>query len=559
MMTNQEVARVLRQIADILQIKDDNPFKVKAYRKAADAIYHFDEDINVLQQTGRINEIPGVGRAVQEKVEELLQTGALAYHERLLQEVPVGVLNMLRLPGLGPRTVRTIHEQLGIASPDELLLAAREHRLRGLPGVGEKTELAIIKGIEEGQQNRGKVTLGEALPLAESLLRFLLNASPVLDGSIVGSIRRGKPLVSDIDILLATRQPDKLLPIVREYPGIRTITDIEPGHIKGQLSGEIDFELILVDPEYYYFLLVRATGSKAHRDIIFHEQLPEHFIKAGNEAEIYQRLGLSLIPPELRENRGEIELARRGELPQLLSMADIKGDLHVHSTWSDGVEGIGEMAKAAHALGYQYIAVTDHSKSLSISGGLNEERLLLQAKEIESLEQKLPIAILKGIEVDIMKDGSLDFADEVLAGLDLVIASVHSYFKLDKNGQTERIIKAIQNPHVDIIGHLSGRLLNRRPAYELDIKRIIEAAAHYQTALEINAHPDRLDIDEETARLAREYGVKIAINSDAHHRVDLSLMRYGVMNARRGWLEKEDVINTWSKERLLNYLSSRHD
>jgi len=558
-MTNQEVARVLRQIADILQIKDDNPFKVKAYRKAADAIYHFEEDINVLHQTGRIAEIPGVGRAVQEKVEELLQKGCLAYHERLLQEVPAGVLNMLRLPGLGPRTVRTIHEQLGIASLDELLRAAQEHRLRGLPGVGEKTELAIINGIEEQQQNRGRVTLGEALPLAENLLRFLLNASPVLDGSIVGSVRRGKPLVSDIDILLATRQPEKLLPLVNEYAGMRRLTTIEPGHIKGQLSGEIDFEIIMVDPEYYYFLLVRATGSKIHRDIIFNDQYPEHFLNARDEAEIYQRLGLCYIPPELRENRGEIEQARQGGLPRLLDLQDIKGDLHIHSKWSDGVESIVEMANSALALGYEYIAVTDHSKSLSISGGLNEERLLLQGKEIDALPADLPLTIFKGIEVDIMKDGSLDLADEVLHSLDLVIASVHSYFKLDKLQQTERIIKAIQNPHVDIIGHLSGRLLNRRPGYELETIRIIEAAAQYKTALEINAHPDRLDIDEDTARLAREYGVKMAINSDAHHRVDLSLMRYGVMNARRGWLEPKDVVNTWSKDRLLNYLSSRHD
>jgi len=558
-MTNQEVARVLRQIADILQIKDDNPFKVKAYRKAADAIYHFDEDINALHQTGRIAEIPGVGRAVQEKVEELLKTGKLAYHESLLQEIPAGVLTMLRLPGLGPRTVRIIHDQLGITSMDELLSAGQQQRLRNLPGIGEKTELAIIKGIEEQKQSRGKVTLGEALPLAENLLRYLLSASPVLDGSIVGSIRRGKPLVSDIDILLATRQPDRVVPILNEYAAIRELTVIEPGHIQGQLSGDVDFEIIMVDPEYYYYILVRSTGSKAHRDIIFNDQYPEHFRGARGENEMYQRLGLRYIPPELRENRGEIELARTDQLPQLFNLSDIKGDLHIHSKWSDGVEGIAEMATAAVTLGYEYIAITDHSKSLSISGGLNEERLLLQGGEIDALQAELPLTILKGIEVDIMKDGSLDFSNDVLQGLDLVIASVHSYFKLDKVQQTERIIKAIKNPHVDIIGHLSGRLLNRRTGYELDTERIIKVAARYKTALEINAHPDRLDIDEDTARMAREYGVKIAINSDAHHRVDLSLMRYGIMNARRGWLESDDVINTWSKERLLAYLSSRHE
>ena len=556
-MTNQEVARILRQIAEILQIKDDNPFKVRAYRKAADAIYHFDEDINVLNQTGRIADIPGVGRAVQEKVEELLRTGSLAYHERLLQDVPLGVLDMLHLPGLGPRTVRNIYEHLRITSLDELLQAAQEHRLRGLAGVGENTEAAIIKSIEEQKLSRGKVTLGEALPLAEHLLRYLLSTSPVLDGSIVGSIRRGKPLVSDIDILLATRQPEKVVSLINEYPGIKQVTTAEPGHIQGLLSGNMEFEIIMVDPDYYYFNLVRTTGSKAHRDTIFNHQHAELFFGARGEADIYQRLGLIYVAPELRENRGEIELARTGGLPHLLNLTDIRGDLHTHSKWSDGAEGLAEMAGSAIALGYEYIAVTDHSKSLSISGGLNEERLRLQGKEIDVLQADLPLTILKGIEVDIMKDGALDFSDDVLAGLDLVIASVHSNFKLDKVQQTERLIRAIQNPHVDIIGHLSGRLLNRRYGYELDILRIIEAAAEYKTILEINAHPDRLDIDEETARLAKGYGVKMVINTDAHHRVDLSLMRYGVMNARRGWLEPADVVNTWNKDRLFEYLSSR--
>lgn len=556
-MTNQEVARVLRQIADMLQIMDDNPFKIKAYRKAADAIYHFDEDINVLNQSGRISEIPGVGRAVKEKIEELLRTGKLTYHEKLLQEVPAGVLAMLRLPGMGPRTLRTIYKQLGITSLDGLLQAAQEHRLRSLPGIGEKSELAIIKGIEEHKQSPGKVTLGEALPLAENLLKYLLATSPVLDGSIVGSIRRGKPLVSDIDILLATRQQEKMVALVNKYPGIQLVTNVEPGHIQGLLSGDVDFEIIMVDPEYYYFMLVRSTGSKAHRDTIFHDQNPEYFLGVREENEIYHRLGLCYIPPELRENRGEIELARTDELPGLLSLQDIRGDLHIHSKWSDGVEGIAEMAGVAIARGYEYIAITDHSKSLSISGGLNEERLLLQGREIDTIQTDLPLTILKGIEVDVMKDGALDFSDDILAGLDVVIASVHSNFRLERIQQTDRIIKAIQNPHVDIIGHLSGRLLNRRLGYELDTKRIIEAAAEYKTALEINAHPDRLDIDEETARLAKENGVKMVINTDAHHRVDLSLMRYGVMNARRAWLDSTDVLNTWNKDHLLAYLVSR--
>lgn len=555
-MTNQEVARVLRQIADILQIKDENPFKVKTYRTAADAIYHSDEDINVLVNSGRIGEIPGIGQAVTEKVKELLQTGRLAYHERLLDEVPLGVLNMLRVPGLGPRTVRMIHNQLGITSLDELLEAAKEQKLRGLPGIGVKTELAIIKGIEELLQNQGKVTLGETLPLAEDLLRYILKSDLVVTGSIVGSVRRGKPLVSDIDILLATRHPEKIASLLQAYNGIIRLTDIKPDHIMGQLSGEIDFEIIMVEPKYYNFNLVRTTGSKTHRDIIFTNLDRDYFTGLNSETDIYQRLGMSYIAPELREGRGEIELARQGKLPQLIELDDIKGDLHIHSKWSDGIELITDMAQSTTALGYEYIAITDHSKSLTISGGLNEERLRLQSKEIDAVQSDLPITIFKGIEVDILKDGSLDFSDDVLQELDIVIASVHSHFKLDKAQQTERIINAIRNPHVDIIGHISGRLLNRRSGYELEMEPILQAAAAYHTALEINASPDRLDIDEDVARRAKELGVKIAINTDAHHRIDLSFMRYGVMTARRGWLEPEDVINTWDKGKLLKYLAS---
>ncbi len=554
-MTNREVAQILLKIADLLEIKDDNPFKIRAYRNAANAVFRLEENINDLYRLNRVDHIPGVGKAVKAKIEEMLESGSCEYYHRLLNEVPEGVLQMLSIPGLGHKTVRIIYYSLGINNLDELQKAAKEQQIRKLPGLGSKTEYNIIKGMEILTQSAGKATLGLALPVAKQFKDYLLGIESVSHASIVGSLRRGKPLVSDIDILIASDDFSEVYNYVSKYPGIVSINRAQPDCISGKLAYNIDFEVIVVTLADFFPYLVWTTGSKAHRHEIFHNVDIKSLQGLSSEDQVYKKLGYSYIPAELRENTGEIAAVTANKLPLLIESQDLKGDLHIHSTWSDGGAKIEEMKTAAAELNYDYIAITDHSKSLPISGGLNEERLAAQAKVIDALnEQSEEVTILKGIEADILKDGQLDFNDNILAELDIVVTSIHSNFHLDKDKQTERIIKAMKNENANIMGHLTGRLLNRRPGYEINIEPILDAALKNKVALEINSHPDRLDIDAEIARQAKEYGVKIAINSDAHHIQDLSLVQYGITNARRGWLEPEDVINTWDKDKLTRFL-----
>jgi DNA polymerase (family 10) len=558
-MTNREVAKTLKHIADILQIKDDNSFKIKAYRQAADSIYHLDQDIHYLYEKGRLADIPGVGKAIQAKIEELIEKGSCEYYEELLKDVPRGVLDMLLIPGIGHKTVKAVYEKLGVTNLEELLFAAQHQKIRTLPGMGGKHEEAIIKGIEMLKQNSDKHTLGVALPIARNLLAFLSECEPVKKTCLVGSVRRGKPLVTDIDILVSAEDELGVRQGMMQYPGIKQILKSETGHITGILQLGIPFEIIIVTAEEYASALFWTTGSKQHvRHVV--ENRERDFIKdCRSETEVYERLDLNYIPPELREDKGEIEAAAESNLPQLVELGDIKGDLHIHSTWSDGASKITEVAEMARGLNYSYLAITDHSRSLSISGGLNEERLNAQGQEIDQLNAEGKyIKILKGTEVDILKDGSLDFSTDILRDMDIVIGSIHSNFKLDKERQTERLINAMKNQDVDIIGHLSGRLLNRRPAYELDLDRILDEADKNRVILEINSHPDRLDIDADLARRAREYNIKVAINSDAHHQNDLKLIEYGVINARRGWLEKKDIINTWTIDELNAYIQREY-
>ncbi|WP_054696548.1 DNA polymerase/3'-5' exonuclease PolX [Syntrophomonas palmitatica] len=553
-MRNHEAARILANIAGMLEIKGDNPYKIRAYRIAAEAIINLDEDLAILKEKDRLSEIPGVGKAVKAKIEELLEKGSLEYYERLSAEVPPGLMEMLRIPGLGPKSVKVIFDNTGISSLDELLKAAQDKKIRNLPGLGAKTEDIVINGIETMQQDRGKETRGLAWPAAQDLLHFLLDCGAVIKADIVGSLRRGKPLVSDIDILAASRKPENIYEALLNYNKLDDVIYESKDHIQGHLFNGMEFEIIIVEPELYYPALTWTTGSKVHREIIFKDIKAESLLDVKSENDVYKHLGMSYIDPELRENRGEIEMAHEGRLPELVKFTDIKGDLHNHTNWSDGVNKIEEMAAQAESLGYEYLAVTDHSKSLNISKGLDEARLAQQSQTIDNINNQNKITILKGTEVDILKNGQLDFNDDILQELDIVVASVHSYFKLDKEEQTDRIITAIKNPHVDIIAHLSGRLLKRRPAYELDIEKILDAAANNQTVLEINAHPDRLDIDEEIAKQAKDLGIKIAVNSDAHHLRELNNMHYGITSARRSWLEASDIINTYPLEDLLDYL-----
>ena len=560
-MRNQEVATILVRIADMLQIKGDNPYKIRAYRKAAESIYHLDEDITILYEKGRIREVPGIGDAVAGKIGEILKNGSCEYYERLSKEMPFGLLDMLAVPGLGHKSVKLIYDNLGIANLDDLLQACERGEIRNIPGLGVKSENNIIKGIAEIKQRSNKTGLGIVLPLARNFLNYLLQSPLIIKAAITGSTRRGKEMVSDIDILVASNDNAALYDFIKDFPAIRQIEQVDHDLIQGELSRGIEFEIIMVAPSDYFHSLVWTTGSKEHRERLFAGVDRQDLIDLQSETEVYTRLGMEYIAPELRENRGEIEAASTGRLPELIKLPDIKGDLHMHSNWSDGVEKIQDLAAAARSLDYEYIAITDHSKSLTISGGLSAERLQAQGKVIDALNAEADdsFRILKGIEVDILKTGKLDFPDPVLEGLDIVIASVHSNFKLDADEQTQRIVEAAKNEHVDMIGHLTGRLLSRRSGYEIDVDKIIETCADYHTALEINAHPDRLDIDEHIACKAKEYGVKIAINSDAHHRNELKLMAYGVTTARRGWLEPDDVLNTLSPEKLLIALGKTPD
>lgn len=554
-MTNREIARTLDRIADILQLKEENSFKVRAYRMAANTIYNLDEDIKVYYEKNQIAEIPGIGKTVSANIIEMLEKGSSEYYQTLTEDIPEGLLDMLLLPGMGHKTVKLIYDHLGINNREDLLKAAQEQQIRKIPGLGAKTEYNIIKGMELINQNRGKATLGLSLPMAIEFRNYLADCPQVVQASIVGSVRRGKSIVGDIDILLSGYDFAAIKSWVIAYRGIKDLNRNEMDSIGGQLDYRINFEVILVHPDSYYTALVWTTGSKSFRDQIFTGVDPSALIGLHSEETVMQKLGLDYIPPEMRENTGEIELARQGTLPVLVSRQDVKGDLHIHSDWSDGGSSIQQIAESCRQMGYAYMAITDHSKSLPISGGLNEERLAAQGVVIDEINARLnDIKVLKGIEVDVLKNGELDFSDDTLNKLDIVIASIHSHFRLDKEQQTERIIQAIKNPQVNIIGHLTGRLLNRRGPYEVDLPRILEAAAKHNVALEINSHPDRLDIDEFTARKVKDYGVKVAINSDAHHYNDLYMVDYGILTARRGWLEAEDIINCWDLLRLLTFL-----
>lgn len=554
-MNNREAAKMLEQIADLLQMKEDNSFKVRAYRNAAFSLYNLDEDLRSVYEQGRLDQIPGVGKAVKGKIIEMLDTGTCRYYEELIRELPLSLLGMLAIPGIAHKTVKLVYEKLGISSVDELYQAAINEKLRAVPGIGAKSEGKIIKGIEQLRSMKDKVTLGLVLPVAQHFCNYLRAFASVKEISPVGSVRRGRPLVSDMDILVAGIDEAAIRQAVKAYPNIESIEQEEAGHIAGRIDYGFDFEVIIVPPEEYAEALFWTTGSKEHRSAVLGDKQRVVLKGVADEREVYNLFNMDYIAPELRENRGELEAARKGLLPEFLVWEDIKGDLHAHSNWSDGSSSIEEMAEAARALGFQYLAVTDHSRSLAVSGGLSIERLLDQGRIIDQLNQNWDsFRLLKGIEVDILRDGSLDLPDEVLEKLDIVVASIHSNFSLDKETQTERIIKAVKNQHVDIIGHLTGRLLRRRPGYELDIDKILEEVAGNHKILEINSHPDRLDIDEEVARRAKDMGIKIAINSDAHHRSEFHLINYGIINARRGWLEKKDIINTLDLKELMRQI-----
>ncbi len=557
-MDNLAIARLLAEIGDLLEIKGENPFKIRAYRNAAEAIAHATERIADLSPAERLS-IPGIGKDLNAKISELVEKGSIAYHQSLLEEFPPTILDLLHLQGVGPKTVALLYRELNIRTLQDLEAAARDGRLRSLKGMGAKKEAWILKALEERANVAGRRLLAEAHDTAAGLVATLREHAPDADISVVGSLRRGCETCGDIDIL-AAGAPASLMEAFTSYKLVERV--LARGDTKSSvlLWGGFPSDLRLVPRESLGAAQLYFTGSKPHkialRDRAFRRglKLNEYglyrnddgsVVAGATEEEIYAALDLAYVPPELRENRGEIEAAEQQTLPRLISLTDMRGDLHMHTTATDGRADAESMARAARDAGLSYIAITDHSKALAMANGLDEKGALQHAREVRALNDRLEgITVLAGIECDIRPDGSMDLADDCLAELDIVVASVHSAFTQDEAQMTERILKAIACPWVDVLAHPTGRLILKREGNRLAFERIIDAAAAAGVALEINSQIDRLDLDERHARMARERGAKIIIDSDAHSTAALGVLRWGVTVARRAWLTADDVLNT---------------
>ena len=567
-MNNLAIARVLTEIGDLLEIKAENPFKIRAYRNAADTIAHLGTPIAEMSDEDRRG-IPGIGKDLAGKIAELLETGSARYHQELLQEFPPTVLDLLHLQGVGPKTVATLYHGLGIRTLEGLEAAAKDGRIRSLKGMGAKKEALILKALEDRQRFTGRRLMVEAADAAASLVAALREHAPEADITPVGSLRRGCETCGDIDIL-AAGAPPSIMDAFTSYKLVERI--LARGETKSSVLiwGGFQVDLRVVAKESLGAALQYFTGSKAHnialrdRAIGLGLKLNEYglfqvettqLIAGADEPGIYAALGLAFVPPELRENRGEINAAATGTLPRLLSLEDLRGDLHMHTTVTDGRADAETMVRAAQASGLEYIAITDHSQSLAMANGLNEARALEHAAAVRALNGRLDgIRVLAGIECDIRPDGTMDLADDCLAQLDIVIASIHSAFNMDETQMTDRILRAIANPHVDVIGHPTGRLILKREGYRIQLERILSAAAEAGVAMEINSQVDRLDLDDAKARIAKEHGVKIIIDSDAHSTAGLGALRWGALTARRAWLEPRDVLNTQPLDAFLGSL-----
>lgn len=562
------VVNILNEIGLLLELKGENPFKSRAYYNAARTIEVLDDDIEKLIKEDRLKDVKGIGDAINKKLTELVTTGRLEYYENLKALIPEGLIEMLKIPGLGPKKIKTLYDKLDIKTVGELEYACIENRLVELPGFGEKTQKKILEGIQFIKQFSGKHLFMDAYLDATLLKQYLIDSGLTIRCEIAGSLRRRKEIVKDIDILATTESPEKLMDVFTKYEGIRDI--VAKGETKTSitLKSGINVDLRVVKDEEYPYALHHFTGSKEHNTAMRHRarqmgiKMNEYglfkgdlLIKCRDEEEIFNNLNLSYIPPELRENMGEIEAAEKGLLPVLIDEKDIKGVFHVHTIYSDGANTLSEMVNAARDRGYKIIGITDHSKSAFYANGLKEEDILRQLDEIDELNHKYAdIKILKGIESDILKDGSLDYDEDILRRFDFVIASVHSNFKMSEDDMTERIIKAIKNKYTKIIGHLTGRLLLARDGYDLDVYKVIDSAAEYGKIIEINASPYRLDMDWRYIKYAKEKGVKFAICPDAHRIEGLDDIKYGIGIARKGWLEAKDVINTYDFDELYKIL-----
>jgi DNA polymerase (family 10) len=568
-MKNQQIAKIFNEIAELLELKGENVFRIRAYRRAAQNLDGLSKDVSTLSEE-ELTALPGIGKDLAGKVREYLGTGKIAKHEELKKDFPEGVLELLKVPGLGPKKAKQFYDALKIKSVDELDAAIRAGKLRKLPGIQAKTEENILKGIELIKRGAERTPLGRVLPLADDIVRRMKESAPVDRIAVAGSIRRMKETVKDIDILTTSKKPEAVMDVFVKLPHVSRV--LAHGDTKSSVITEdgIQVDLRVVEEASFGAALQYFTGSKQHNI-----RLREMAVKAGlklneygvfkepgekkiggkTEEEMYKALKLPWIPPELREDTGEIEAALAGKLPDLVTLEDIKGDLHVHTKESDGSHDLDTIVQAARKKGYQYIAITDHTKGLGVAHGLDEKRLQEEIKLIDEANKKLSgFRILKGTEVDIRADGRLDLPDEALVGLDIVVASIHSGFKQPQQQITQRLLAAIRNPCVSVIAHPTGRLIGERDAYAVDMEAVLKEAAKYGVAMEINAYPLRLDLNDLHIKMAKEYGVPLAINTDTHVTTQYDFMSYGVSVARRGWVEKKDVLNTLEYDQLIKRL-----
>jgi DNA polymerase (family 10) len=572
-MKNTAIAKVFQDMADLLELKSENVFKIRAYQRAARTIEHLPKEIEIMLQEGEdLQTIPGVGEAIAKKTIELVSTGKLHVYEELKSEFPEGITKLLEIPGIGPKTANRLSAELGIKSVDELEQAIKDGRVAGLFRLGDKTADNILQQIQALRRKDQRIPIGEALPVVDEVLGALRPLPGVKNLTAAGSLRRFRETVGDIDLMGTADNPEEVINAFVNLPQVREVLAKGPTKASVILPGGLQADLRMVEHDSFGSLLQYFTGSKQHNITLrTREQkkglkLSEYGItdvktdkleKFATEEAFYRRLGLQYIPPEIREDQGEIDLAEQGKVPKLIELSDIKGDIHVHTDWSDGHDSIEDMAQAAKALGYQYLAITDHSAGRGIAHGLSEERLKKQIEEVKRLNEQLKgIRIFTGTEVDIRADGSIDLPDKLLVDLDVVVAAIHSAMNQSEEQITRRILGAIENPHIDVIAHPTCRLLGEREPVAIDMEAVFRAAIKYNKALEINAMPSRLDLKDIHIYRARELGVKLIMGTDAHSTAHLGFMRFGVGVARRGWCQPKDILNTKPTKEMLAFLRS---
>jgi DNA polymerase (family 10) len=567
-MENFEYAKIFWDMGDLLELKEENPFKIRAYRKAAQNIEALSKSVEKIYTEGGLKallQVPGIGQHIAEKIEEQIKTGKVHAHQDLLKQFPKGFLELAEVQSMGPKTANLLYKKLKIDNLKKLEKAAKEGKLRNLPGFGAKKEENILRGLTLKKESHGRYLLDEATAYAElivSELEKLKEAKKILP---CGSLRRGQETIGDIDILVTSSNPQKIMDKFVKLPIVKDVLAKGPTKSSVILKNNMQADLRVLEEKSFGAAAHYFTGSKGHnihlRQMAQNKgwKISEYGIFKGKkqiggrkEEEMFSKLGLQYIPPELREGRGEFEAAARKKIPKLVELKDIKGDLHMHTKATDGSNSIEEMAEAAKKLGYAYIAITEHTQSTRVAGGLSEREMLAHLKKIRTANKKIKgIEILAGAEVDILPDGKLDYSDEILKEMDIVLAAIHSRFKMPKKEMTERITKAFENKYVNIFAHPSGRLIGERDPYEMDMEKVLQAAKKQGVAIEINAHPKRLDLTDIYCMRAKELGVKVIIATDAHSTDQLELMKFGVITARRGWLEKKDIINTLPLNNLL--------